>query len=123
MIYLRYESPSPNARGAHTGVFGLANGLARAGTLSPDDWAWWRANNDWFDEAYPDPGKADPTLFDKSVHPVTACWFKPTATHLLERVPGYLALLDRYGVACVERTSTAPGRVLYEDDVQIVVAA
>ena len=50
------------------------------------------------------------------------CWFKLTATHLLERVPGYLALLDRYGVAWVERRSDAPGRVLYEDEVQIVVA-
>lgn len=97
----------------------MANGLARAGRLTEVDWAWWRANNDWFDAAYPDPATVDPTLFDGSI-PVS-CWFKDTAVHLLERVPGYLALLDRYQVGWVERRSPAPGLIRYEDDVQIVV--
>ena len=122
MLYVRYESPSPNAHGRHLGIFALANGLACSGQLTDIDRAWWRTNNDWLDVAYPDPASVDPTLFDNSAHPVVNCWFKATARRLLDRIPGYLDLLDRYGVAWIERTSTNPGTILYEDDVQVVVA-
>jgi hypothetical protein len=44
-----------------------------------------------------------------------------SAGHLLDRVPGYLDLLDRHGVAFSERRSTDPGPILYEDAVQILV--
>ncbi len=118
---MRWESPTPNARGAHVGVFGLANGLAHRGVLSADDWTWWRASNDVGDAAYLDPATVDPTLFDKAVHPVTSCWFKTSAVHLLGHVPGYLALLDRYRVPWREVRPSDPGKVLYEDEVQVVV--
>lgn len=121
MRFLRYEATSPNSRGTYTGIFGLANGLARSGKLSAADHRWWRENNDWYDAAYTNPGMVDPTLFDKTVHPITASWFKETATHLTARVPGYLALLDRYGVGWALRESLDPGEVLYEDDVQVIV--
>ncbi|GIF97021.1 hypothetical protein [Catellatospora citrea] len=121
MLYIRFEAAEADEHGRRTGIFGLANGLARSGALSPEDWTWWRSNNDWLDDAYPDPGKADPMLFDKSVHPHATCWFKDTAVHLLDRVPGYLALLERYKVSWREVRSTVPGVVLYEDADQIVV--
>lgn len=121
MLYIRFESAVADEHGRRIGIFALANRLARSGALSPEDWAWWRANNDWLDAAYPDPGQVDPTLFDKSVHPHATCWFKDTATHLLDRVPGTLALLDSYEVGWVEARSTDPGVVLYEDADQVVV--
>jgi len=120
--YVRFESMAPNARGVHPGVFALANGLAQSGRLSSDEFGWWRASNDWFNVAYPDPATTDPSVFDKSAHPFATCWFKSTAGHLLARVPDYLDLLDRHGIAWRERREpTLPGRVLYEDDVQVVV--
>jgi hypothetical protein len=122
MLYVRYESSVPNSYGEHTGIFGLANGLARSGRLGPSDYSWWRANNDWLNAAYPDPASADPTLFDKTKNPVVTCWFKSTAAHPLDRVPGYLSLLDQYGIPWTERRSNQPGHVLYHDDVQVVVA-
>src|ERR1700742_4715349 len=121
MAFIRYESDRPEPSGLRIGVFGLANRLARSGRLSPADQAFWRSGNDWYNAAYADPGAVDPNLFDKEVNPVVECWFKESAVHLLERVPGYLDLLSRYGVRCVERRSADPGVVLYEDDVQIVV--
>lgn len=121
VVYVRFESATPNARGAYPGIFALANGLAQTGRLSPSDWAWWRVNNDWFDRAYPNPGAEHPELFDRTRYPVVACWFKNSAHHLLARVPGYLDLLDRYGVAWTERRTTTPGTILYEDTVQVVV--
>jgi hypothetical protein len=122
MWYVRYEGETPNTPGRHTGIFGLANGLARGGALSREDYAWWRASNDWIDAAYPDPGTVDATLFDKTIHPSATCWFKATADAdpILARVPGYLALLDRYGVRWRERRVPKTGRILYEDPVQVI---
>lgn len=62
----------------------------------------------------------DPLVDDKTVNPGATAWFKGTATHLIEKARQYVALLDRYGIECVERRTVTPGRVVYEDDVQIV---
>lgn len=120
MLYVRYESPISDSRGENIGIFALANDLAWSGRLSTSDWSWWRSSNDWFNAAYTDPATVDPTLFDKTRTPAVTCWFKSTASHLLDRIPGYLTLLDRYGVAWTVRGTSEPGQILYHDDVQVV---
>ncbi|WP_207552236.1 hypothetical protein [Mycobacteroides abscessus] len=122
VLYVRYESPVSNSRGENVGVFSIANDLAWSGRLSEIDWSWWRSNNDWLNAAYADPATVDATLFDKAKNPAVSCWFKSTANHLLDRVPGYLALLERHGIAWTVRRTSEPGRILYRDDVQVVVA-
>ncbi|NED97325.1 hypothetical protein G1H11_18675 [Phytoactinopolyspora alkaliphila] len=102
------------------GVFALANGLAHAGALSPDDYAWWRAANDHGDAAYTDPSTVDPACFDRELNPGAVSWFKSTATSLISTCDGYLALLDRYGVPWTELRTDHPGMIVYEDDVQVV---
>ncbi|WP_426997854.1 hypothetical protein [Pseudarthrobacter sp. N5] len=121
VTFLRYQATRPNSRGLYVGIFGLANGLARNGNLSPEDHAWWRNANSWYDRAYPDPHAVDPTVYDRASHPEAQAWFKSSAAHLLERVPGYLELLDRHNVGWEELRSAMPGKILDEDDVQIVV--
>jgi hypothetical protein len=118
MEFVRFESPMPNERGAHIGVFGLA----RVNVLSTADREWLAASNAWGDAADADPATVDPTIFDKSGHPLATCWFRQPAEHLLAVVRGYLDLLDRYDAAWRERRSADPGERIYEDDVQIVVA-
>jgi hypothetical protein len=54
------------------------------------------------------------------VNPGAVAWFTSSATHLISPVRGYLALLDRYGVPWERVQSERPGRVVYEDDVQVV---
>ncbi|WP_406256130.1 hypothetical protein [Streptomyces nigra] len=119
--YLRFQSPHRNDRGRFTGVFGLVNNLAREGRLSEEQEAFRRLNNKWYDAAYTDPSTVDATVYDDKVNPGAAAWFKPSATHLLARVPGYLEILAAHGVDCQVLRSTDPGQVVYEDDVQIVV--
>ncbi|MEU6546754.1 hypothetical protein [Streptomyces sp. NPDC046859] len=119
--YLRFQSPHRNDRGRFTGVFGLVNNLAREGRLSEEQDAFRRRNNRWYDAAYTDPSTVDTSVYDDNVNPGAAAWFKPSATHLLARVPGYLEILSAHGVDCQVLRSAAPGRVVYEDDVQIVV--
>ena len=120
-MYIRYQSPTCNHRGLRPGVFGLANSLAHRGLLIHSDWSFWREGNDWFNQAYPDPSAADPSVYDRQLHPQATAWFKETATHLIQRVQPYLQLLHAYGVPCEEVQSHDPGRIIYEDDVQVVV--
>ncbi|WP_344247934.1 hypothetical protein [Isoptericola hypogeus] len=120
-MFVRFQSPLPGKRGVHTGVFGLTNLLGRSGQLTPDERAAWRSGNDWYNAAYPDPTDIDPTVYDEIVNPRASAWFKETATHLLERVPPYLEILRAHGVECVRVETGDPGRVIYEDAVQIVV--
>jgi hypothetical protein len=119
--FVRYQATQPSARGIYVGIFGLANGLARNGKLSDEDYRWWQNANAWYDAAYPDPSLIDPTVYDPAHNLHAQAWFKTSAVHLLARIPGYLNLLDRYGVRWEELRSPAPGLVLYEDDVQVVV--
>ncbi|MFD5327818.1 hypothetical protein [Streptomyces sp. NPDC127092] len=118
--FLRFQSPVRHPRGHFPGVFALANGLARDGLLSEAEHRFWRAANDWYDAAYPDPSDIDPTVYDPVLNPGAAAWFKVTAVHLLDRVPGYLSLLAAHGVACERVESSDPGRIVYEDAVQVV---
>ncbi|MFJ8648861.1 hypothetical protein ACIRNI_22400 [Streptomyces sp. NPDC093546] len=119
--YVRFQGTSRGQRGHFPGVFALANGLAREGRLSEEEYRFWRAGNDWYDAAYPDPSATDPTVYDPDVNPGAVAWFKTTAVHLVDRVSGYLDLLAAHGVACERVESSSPGRIVYEDDVQVVV--
>ena len=119
--FIRYQAVEPNHRGVKIGIFGLANGLAREGALTEQDYQWWTKANTWYDDAYPDPSTIDPSVYDRGVNPQAQAWFKTTAGQLLARVPHYLTLLDRYGVNWEISRSSNPGIILYEDDVQVVV--
>lgn len=120
--FVRYEASMPNGRGLHPGIFALANGLAKDGRLSAEDWASWRSANDHYDAAYADPSTVDRSVYDHAINPSAQSWFKRTAVHLVTGVKFYTDLLHRYDVNWRVRYSNDPGRVLYEDDDQIVVA-
>lgn len=121
MIYVRFESPDVDDRGRHVGVFGLVNGLGRAGRLTAEQEGFRRVTNAWYDAACPDPAAGDPAVYDAQLNPTAAAWFKSTAVPLLARVEGYLEILAAAGVGCVRRESADPGRIIYEDDHQVVV--
>jgi hypothetical protein len=116
--FVRYQRPIPNARGHHTGIFGLVNGLARAGALSSTEWVFWREHNNWYEAnlTYPDA-----RAYDRAEYPLAASWFTTSAIAFLAPLPGYLAILRAHGVDCVEVRSDDPGSVVYEDAHQIVV--
>jgi hypothetical protein len=121
--YVRYQASERNPTGWFTGVFGLVNNLARAGRLTETQERFRRVNNDWYDASYTDPSTVDPSVYDPEVHPGAAAWFKTSAVHLIDRVPGYLAILDAHGVDWVRLESEDPGRIIYEDADQVVVVA
>jgi len=118
--FVRFESAAPNRRGRHPGVFALANGLAQAGLLSREDRRWLDAANEQAEAAYPDPSTVAPGCYDPAANPGARSWFKAEAVALLGMTDAYLELLDRYGIAWVELRTSHPGRIVYEDDVQVV---
>ena len=120
--FVRFQSPEPSSRGIHVGVFGLVNVLGRGGGLSAADEDYRVRTNRWFDDAYPDPSTVDPLVYDRAVNPEAVAWFKlPAASHLVEATRGHLDILDRHGVAWERVESDDPGRVVYEDEHQVVV--
>ncbi|MFG2095708.1 hypothetical protein [Streptomyces sp. NPDC048612] len=119
--YVRFQALTRSQRGHFPGVFALANGLARKGKLTDEQFRFWRAGNDWYDANYPNPTDVDPSVYDHSLNPGAVAWFKASAVHLIERVDGYLEILAAHEVACERVESTAPGRIVYEDEVQVVV--
>ncbi len=121
--YIRFQSPHRNSRGDFTGVFSVSSTIwrGRAGSRRNKKPSA-AANNRWYDAAYPNPSTVDPDIYDDDINPgAAAAWFKPSATHLLDRVPGYLEILSAHGIDCRALRSVDPGRVVYEDAAQIVV--
>ncbi|MGA8255209.1 MAG: hypothetical protein WB767_01395 [Nocardioides sp.] len=121
MRFIRFQAVEANARGSRVGVFGLVNGLARRGVLAEADEAFRRDNNSWYDHNYTNPSEAMPDVYDHDLNPQATAWFKASATHLLTRVDGYMAILASHRTACERVESDDPGRIIYEDDDQIVV--
>jgi hypothetical protein len=112
--YIRFRSAYPAPKGYKVGVFGLVNVLGRHGMLTRDEERFRRENNAWYDAAYPCP-----TSHYKE-HPEAVAWFKDTAAELLERIPGYLAILDAHRVAWEQARTSAPGMIVYEDAWQVL---
>ncbi|MFI5558947.1 hypothetical protein ACIA2T_06665 [Amycolatopsis japonica] len=69
-------------------------------------------------------GETSPGVFGRpEVNPGAAAWFKATARVFIDRVDGYLSILETHDVPCETVWSANPGQVIYEDEHQIVVVA
>ena len=118
MQYVRFQARTANRRGIRPGVFALVNGLARDGLLSTDDRRFWRSSNDWFAGRVVDPASVEPGIF--AAHPLVVSWFDAAAEDLLDRIPGYLRILDRHQVAWERRLTDDPGIIVYADPDQVL---
>jgi hypothetical protein len=82
--------------------------------LTPEEEQFRRENNAWYDTAYPSP------IARYQQHAGAVAWFKDTAAELLERIPGYLAILDTHRIAWEEARTRVPGVIVYEDTCQVL---
>ncbi|MEU4196683.1 hypothetical protein AB0E69_32595 [Kribbella sp. NPDC026611] len=94
------------------------NSLGARGMLTDEEEHFRRTTNAWYDATYTNPSDVDPSVYE---HVLAAAWFAPTAKHLFEPIPGYLEILAAHNLPCQRFESADPGRVLYEDEHQIVV--
>lgn len=117
--YVRFQSPVPDRRGRRIGIFELVNMLGHRKMLKADEEHFRRTTNAWYDATYVNPSSVDPTVYE--LNPLAAAWFDSTASHLMEPIPGYLAILAAHNLPCERYASSDPGRVLYKDSHQVVV--
>ena len=117
---VRFQAAEPNRRGHYPGVFGLVNGLSKAGLLTTVEEEFRVTSNAWFHANLIDPSEVDPEVYDRTLHPQAAAWFKTSSIHLIDKVSGYLGVLRSHGLAYQVVHSNAPGEVIYEDDHQVI---
>lgn len=119
-MYVRFHSAVPNCRGTFPGIFAMANGLRDGGLLSDIDAEWIRRQNEHGDRAYTDPTTVVDGCYDSAINPGARSWFREDAGDLLLMARRYTQLLDAYEIPWVELRSAHPGRIVYEDAVQVV---
>lgn len=120
-MYIRFQSPTPNGRGTHPGIFALVNGLAAEALLTRSEELFRVEGNAWFEDNFTDPSTVDASIYDRNANPGAVAWFKESSAELVARASGYLAILEAHGVACERVTSELPGRIIYEDADQVLV--
>lgn len=118
MEFLRYQSMVPNRRGHFPGLFALVNGLRGDGRLSSEEAAFVARTNRELDALYIDPSTVDPAVYGEN--PMARAWFRTTASAVLPLCQKYMDILDRHRIPWCELRTSSPGRILYEDDVQVV---
>lgn len=113
--FSRYHATYVGRLGVEVGVFVAVDHLRRAGRLDSADLAVYLDVDDWFREELPNP----PFYADgNTIGAVT--WFKSEAAGgLIERLTPLLQLLDRNGVPHRVSRTASPGRIIYEDEIQV----
>jgi hypothetical protein len=121
-VFVRFQSPHPDDSGVHLGVFRLLNVLGWNGELSDEDDAYRQRQNEWFENAFPDPSTVDSAAYACDGKPGATAWFKAeTPEHLVQALRRHLEILDEHGVAWERLESSDPGRIVYEDEWQVIV--
>jgi hypothetical protein len=118
--FIRYQSAVPNRRGRFPGVFAMANGLRDAGLLSEEDKQWLKIANATATATYADPTTIVADCYNSELNPGARSWFKAESMQLLDMTAAYLDLLDRHDVPWMALHTRNPGRLVYEDAVQVV---
>lgn len=98
----------------------MANGLRDGGLLSDADSEWLKGANIKATATYPDPTTVTADCYDPELNPGARSWFRAESLQLLEMTAEYLNLLDRNGVSWMVLRTRNPGRIVYEDAVQVV---
>lgn len=99
-----------------TGIITEARLLRDRGQLAPQQTSWLEDTFAWLNDHLPCPP------FSKSNWgPEAVSWFKDTAEPSIKKMWEIATLLEDHGAAVRLLRSKNPGKVVYEDDFQIVV--
>lgn len=122
-MYLRFESPLLRDRRSHCAL-GLFQTLRRLDDR-PDLTSCWQMTEllrlyKWFNENLGIPERF--RLQRRCSAPNGICWFRATATDCISNARYMAWLLDDLGQPLEERRSKTPGRVIWQDDYQVVAS-
>lgn len=102
-----------------TGVFTVARELRDAGTLEPHQTERLNEGFAWFNAHVPCPPFKE-MRGTQEWSPDAVAWFREEATEEIRRMWDIVAILKEHGIPVRFFRSSAPGRIVYSDDVQIV---
>ncbi|WP_256839787.1 hypothetical protein [Ornithinimicrobium faecis] len=109
----------PNLRGTHPGIFAMLRGLRLSGRLSDADA---ELAEGFVGRSYALHDEPPASVFE--TEPRALSWFieddGPAAADLLDLALDVTALLERYGIHTQDVRCAHPGRVTYQDAVQVV---
>jgi hypothetical protein len=116
-MFLRFVVGTDAEHHRHlTGVIVCARLLRDDGLLEPYEVDLVEAVFTWFNEHVPCPPFATAGWSREAV-----CWFKDDADEPIRRVRDLVVVLESHGQPVRMLRTSRPGRVLYEDAVQVVV--
>jgi len=98
-----------------TGIFVETRLLCERGALQTYEIERLQEINDWFNEHLPVPPFSSEYLLHKG-----SCWFKATADDAIKKIWEVVVLLKEHDVPVRVMRSKNPGKVLYEDNFQVV---
>lgn len=97
------------------GVFHSALALRDDDQLECYEEEWLEAEMSWLNMHLPVPKCLREDGNERAI-----CWFRPNASHAIDKVRSIVALLESKGVWVEMVTTADPGTILYEDQWQIV---
>ncbi|MEV6219278.1 hypothetical protein [Nocardia sp. NPDC051833] len=119
-LYVRFQAARPDRWGQFPGVFALVDGLSAAGRLTVAQERFRRVGNEWLTTHLVNPYALHRHADSRRLHPRARAWFASTAEDAIDRVGGYLDILDAHGVAWARLDTDAPGVIVYDDPRQVV---
>lgn len=102
-----------------TGVFTIAQGCSDDGRFNQYERDRLEQIFDWFNEHLPCP-PFEANLKSRAWSRDCVAWFHESASHMIANMWELVWMLQEAGVPARMITTTKPGKVLYEDEYQIV---
>jgi hypothetical protein len=121
--YIRFETLVPNPdTGLRAGLFFHLYDLLDNPDFSASDFERIAALRKWFNKNLKRPKKFSSSKSKGAARRGTRglSWFKPDASDHLAYARQLAAVLREYGYEIQQRETTSPGKIIYEDDHQIV---
>ncbi len=119
-MFLRFVVGSDSDNAAWlTGIFTITRILDDDGALYPHESERLSALFDWFNENLPCPPFGQKLATGDWTRNAVA-WFRPEAKSVISRMWDLVAILREHGVPVRLVTSNRPGKIVYEDNYQVV---
>lgn len=120
-MYIRFETEICfRGTSYRKGIFAAMGDLKRSQKMSEEEIAWYANIAEWFNKTLLNPTCFDPPIAD-GIKFRAKSWFSVSATEFISQSRAVVDLLTKYGVVVTELRSEKPGKILYEDNFQIVV--
>ena len=97
------------------GIFQAAFRVRDTNQLAAHEWDWLVPELVWFDRHLKSPAELRAWGTERAI-----CWFRSSADEAIARARAVCALLDEKGIHTRMLRTAEPGKVIYEDDLQVV---